>query len=226
MSIKSLNNYRITHKNGVTEDVSAPSLIEALNNLEVPEANSIVQQTYLTAEGVRTVVDESEEIPFTATANDETAGHIVTPASGIIHAGDEIALRAIPASEGYGFVEWQRNGERIATVSSILYKMTALSDGEVSAVFTAVFEKLPVAWESAVSPDTAGGAGCLAFPESGMVNAGDTLQLLAVAGTGYVFTEWQDVNGNVVGTDARLNVDDMQYSADGHKYTAVFTASE
>ena len=224
MQTKSYNSYKITHKNGDVEQINAENLIEALKNMEITEEYSPVIQTYMVDEGIRTLVNTlPEEVPFTAVVAEGSGGSSATPVSGKIHAGDQIALKAIPA-RNYEFVNWKMNDKVISEEASLLYTMPEL-DGEASAVFKATFKLAPVTWESSVSPEGAGTAGCLAFPMSGTVEANGSLSLLAVEADGYAFDHWER-NGESVGTNKILSATVMPL-AEGEEtaqYVAVFTA--
>lgn len=224
MQIKELNVYRITHKNGNTEDITAETLIEALQHLEVEENYSPVIQVFLIKEAIRTVVEDAlTEAIFTAVVAQNGGGSIATPASGHIHVGDSISLRAIP-DRGYRFVSWTCNGVEISTEEELTYTMPELAAGYDTYVFVAKFELEDVAWTASVSPASATGAGCYVFPESGTEEANDTLQLIAVPVTGYSFDHWER-NGETVANTARASVTltplaEGESSAD---YVAVFT---
>lgn len=225
MQIKNLNAYRISHENGVIENISAENLIQALENCSVPESESPVIQTFMVRKGVATVMEElPAEVLFTAVvAENGGQGSLATPASGRIHVGDSIELKAIPA-EGYDFDHWERNGKEISREASFLYEMTPLSENEDTAVFSAFFVRSPVVWETEVSPHEATGAGCTAFPDSGVTGVGLNLSAIAVEGTGYVFDHWER-DGETVGTNKILDVEATPPAQGECKavYTAVFT---
>ena len=226
MQIKNLNAYRITHKNGNVEEVNAENLIEALENMEVDESYSPVIQTALVKEGIRTLQKEvPSEVPFTAVVAEGSGGSIATPVSGVIHAGDSIALKAIPA-RNYEFVNWKRNGIVISENSDFTYTMTELLKGDTSAVFTATFRLSDIEWTTSVSPDGAGSAGAIAFPTHGKTEASGELELLAVAAEGYTFNHWERNGVNI--SDNKLLQAEASPLAEGEVsavYTAVFTKS-
>ena len=218
-----LNQYRLTHKNGAVETVSARSMSEAIASMETSEEVSILNQADMIAENVSTYVPSlPEEIPFEISV-DGGNGSIATPASGTIHAGDEIALKAVPAS-GYMLAGWYRSGRLISTEASFVYTMEPLADGEHSAHITAQFAAAPVEWESGVSPDGAGTAGCQAFPGSGTASAFSEFSLIAVAETGWTFDHWER-GGAEIGTNKVLTTELQPLAAGEAKavYTAVFT---
>lgn len=225
MQIKNLNAYRITHKNGNVEEVNANNLIEALENMEVEESYSPVIQTALVKEGIRTLQkDIPSEVPFTAVVAEGSGGSIATPVSGVIHVGDMIALKAIPA-RNYKFVNWKRNGVVISETADFVYTMTELLTGDTSAVFTATFKLDDVSWSSVVEPEEATGAGCLSFPLSGKVEANSDVGIIAVEAEGYTFDHWER-NGENVGTNKILSATATPL-AEGEQscvYKAVFVA--
>lgn len=225
MQIKNLNAYRISHENGVIENISAENLIQALENCSVPEPESPVIQTFMVRKGVATVMEElPAEVLFTAVvAENGGQGSLATPASGRIHVGDSIELKAIPA-EGYDFDHWERNGEEISREASFLYEMAPLSENEDTAVFSAFFVRSPVVWETAVSPHEATGAGCTTFPDSGVTEVSSSISAIAVEATGYVFDHWER-NGETLGTNKILGIEVTPLTEGEHKavYTAVFT---
>ena len=224
MQTKSYNSYRITHKNGDVEQINAENLVEALNNMGVSEEHSPVIQTYMVEEGIRTLVNDlPEEVPFTAVVAEGSGGSIATPVSGKIHAGDEIALKAIPA-RNYIFVNWKMNDVIISEEPSLVYKMPELH-GEASAVFKATFKLAPVNWTASVEPAEAGNAGCIAFPSSGTNEVNSTLGLIAVEAEGFVFDHWER-NGESIGTNKILSVSvaPLAENETTAEYKAVFTA--
>lgn len=223
MQTKVYNSYRITHKNGNVEEVIAPSLVDALENMEISEDYSPVLQTYMTAEGVRTLVsDFPAEVPFTSVVAEGAGGSIATPLSGTIHVGDTLSFKAIPA-RNYIFVNWKMNGTVVSEEAEFVYTMPELH-GEASAVFTATFKLADVSWTSEVSPAEATGAGCVAFPASGTIQANGTLGLIAVEAEGYTFDHWER-NGESIGTNKILSTEVTPLAENETEcvYTAVFT---
>lgn len=225
MQTKIYNAYRLSHKNGSIEDVNALNLVQALENMETPETESVVIQAVLLKEGVRTLVaDEPTEVVFSAVVETGGMGSVATPASGTVHVGDQIALKAIPA-RNYQFVSWAMNGENFSENASLVYTIPELPEGITSIVFTAKFALAPVAWTATVSPSEAGSAGAIAFPSSGTTEANAEAQFLAVEAEGYTFSHWER-NGETLGTNKMLSVD-VAPLAEGEEsavYTAVFTA--
>ena len=218
-----LNQYRLTHKNGAVETVAARNMSDAIASMETPEEVSILNQADMVSENVSTYVPSlPEEIPFEISVEGGN-GSIATPASGTIHADDEIALKAVPAP-GYRLSGWYRSGRLISTEASFVYTMEPLADGEHSAHITAQFEAAPVAWTAGVSPDGAGAAGCVAFPVSGTVPAFSTLSLIAVAETGWNFDHWER-DGEPLGSTKILSttVQPLATGESAAEYTAVFT---
>lgn len=223
MQSKLYNTYRITHKNGSVEEINAENLLEALKSLEIDESYSPVIQTYMQAEGIKTLIaDIPSEIPFTSVVSENAGGSIATPVSGVVHVGDKLAFKAIPA-RNYEFVSWKCNGELISNEAEFVYTMKELQ-GEASAVFTATFRLADVAWTSTVSPEGAGTAGALAFPVSGEVEANANLSLIAVEAEGYTFNHWER-NGESIGTNKILSttVTPLTEGEVSAVYTAVFT---
>lgn len=226
MQTKIYNAYRITHKNGSVEDINALDLIQALENMEIPDTESKVLQAFLVKENVRTLVeDEKTEILFSAVVEENGGGSIATPASGRIHVGDMIQLKAIPA-RNYEFVSWQLNGTKISEEAVVNLTMPELSAGVDTAVFTATFRLADVAWTSEVSPAEASTAGCVAFPLSGSAAANSELSLIAVEAEGFTFDHWER-NGESVGTNKILTagVTPLAENESACKYVAVFTGN-
>lgn len=191
MQTKVFNAYRITHKNGSVEDINALDLIQALENMEIPETESPVLQTFLIKEGIKTLVeDEKAEIAFTSVVAESGGGSIATPAAGRIHVGDMVQFKAIP-DRNYEFVSWELNGVKISEEATINLVMPELQGGVDTAVFVATFKLADVAWTSAVEPAEASAAGCIAFPTSGTTAANGSLELLAVAKDGFEFDHWE-----------------------------------
>lgn len=223
MQTKLLNSYRITHKDGNVEVINAENLVEALNNMEIAESFSPVLQTYMTEEGIRTLVNEMpEEVPFTAVVNEEAGGSIATPVSGTVHAGDQLSFKAVPA-RNYVFVNWKMNDKVISESADFVYTFPELH-GEASAVFKATFAKAPVEWATAVSPAEATGDGAVTFPASGVTPADGTVSAIAVNSEHYRFDHWER-NGESVGTNKILSVtaDEPAEGETSVIYTAVFT---
>lgn len=224
MQTKIYNAYRITHLNGSVEDINALDLVQALENMEIPETESKVVQAFLIKENVRTLVeDEPGEVIFTAVVAENGGGSIATPASGRIHVGDTLQFKAIPA-RNYEFVSWKLNGNVISTEAVMNLVMPELGNGIDTAVFTATFRLAPVAWTTAVEPAEASTAGCIAFPTSGSSEANSEAEFLAVAKEGFTFDHWE-VNGQSV-SDNELLQTEVTPLAEGESariYKAVFT---
>lgn len=223
MQTKLLNAYRITHKNGSVENINAENLVEALNNMEIDESYSPVQQTYMTEEGIRTLVaDVPSEVPFTSVVNDTAGGSIATPLSGMVHVGDQLAFKAIPA-RNYVFKNWKMNDVVISENPDFVYTFPELH-GEASAVFKATFEPAPVEWTTEVYPAEASGDGAVSFPASGVTPAEGTVSAIAVDSEHYTFNHWER-NGVSVSTNKILSVT-AEEPAEGELavvYKAVFT---
>lgn len=229
MVFKDFNSYSIIHSDGRNEQLNAESMEQALQNMEVPETESPVARCLLVQEGIRTLVSEIElptEIVFTAVVDNNSAlgGSIATPASGHIHIGDEIQLRAVPA-RNYRFVSWSRNGQFIGNTEILNYVMTPLVEGEDSAIFTATFELAPVSWTTEIEPPQATGTGCIAFPTAGTTNANSPAEFLAVASEQYAFSHWER-HGEELSTNRLFQLDAVKPLADDEfsaVYKAVFT---
>ena len=223
MQTKLLNAYRITHKNGSVENINAENLVEALNNMEIDESYSPVLQTYMTEEGIRTLVaDLPEVVPFTAVVNDEAGGSIATPVSGNVHAGDQLSFKAIPA-RNYVFKNWKMNDVVVSESAEFVFTFPELN-GEASAVFKATFEPAPVTWTTEVYPPEATGDGAVTFPASGVTPASGTVSAIAVDSEHYTFDHWER-NGISVGTNKILSAE-AEEPAEGETsviYKAVFT---
>lgn len=225
MQTKVFNSYRITHKNGSVEDINALDLVQALENMEIPETESPVLQVILVKEGIKTLIEEKPaEITFSAIVAENGGGSIATPASGQIHVGDILQFKAIPA-RNYEFVSWTLNGTVISEEATVNLKMPELGEGITSAVFTANFRLADVAWTTEVSPAEASTAGCLAFPASGNTEANADGEILAVAKEGFTFNHWE-VNGVSVSDNELLQttVTPLAESETSRVYKAVFTA--
>lgn len=225
MQTKIYNAYRITHKNGSVEDINALDLVQALENMEIPDTESKVLQAFLAKENVRTLVeDEKAEILFSAVVAENGGGSIATPASGRIHVGDMVQLKAVPA-RNYEFVSWQLNGVKISEEAVVNLTMPELSAGVDTAVFTATFKLADVAWTTAVEPAEASAAGCIAFPASGSSKANAKEEFLAVAKGGFVFDHWE-VNGKSVSTKELLQTEaaPLAEGEPARVYKAVFRA--
>lgn len=225
MQTKIYNAYRITHLNGSIEDINALDLVQALENMEIPETESKVVQAFLIKENVRTLVeDEPGEVIFTAVVAENGGGSIATPASGKIHVGDLLQFKAIPA-RNYEFVSWKLNGNVISAEATMNLAMPELGAGIDTAVFTATFRLAPVAWTTAVEPAEASTAGCIAFPTSGSSEANAETEFLAVTKEGFTFDHWE-VNGQSVSDNELLQtaVTPLAEGEPARVYKAVFTA--
>lgn len=225
MQTKVFNAYRITHKNGSVEDINALDLVQALENMETPDTESKVIQAFLVKENVRTLVeDEPAEIIFSAIVAEGGTGSIATPASGKVHVGDKIALKAIPART-FTFVNWKLNGEVISEEADLVFTMPKLENLD-TAVFVATFRLADVSWTSNVLPNEASVAGSIAFPAHGTTEANKELVLLAVPSEGYTFNHWERNGVNI--SDSRLlktEVTPLSEKEESAVYTAVFTAN-
>ena len=223
MQSKLYNSYRITHKSGAVEEINAVNLVEALSSMSIKEEFDPVLQTYMQAQGIRTLVNDlPEEVPFTAVVNEEAGGSIATPVSGTVHAGDQLAFKAIPA-RNYIFVEWRMNGKAISTEAEFVYTFPSL-EGEASAVFTAVFAPSPLAWATEVEPSSATSAGVMTFPSSGVSPASGKVSAVAIEAEGFTFDHWER-NGESVSTNKVLDVDVVPLAKGEASavYKAVFT---
>lgn len=226
MQTKVFNAYRITHENGSVEDINALDLVQALENMEIPETESTVLQTFLIKKGIRTLVeDEKTEILFNAVVAENGGGSIATPATGRIHVGDMVQFKAIP-QRNYEFVSWKLNGIEISKEATINLTMPELEAGIDTAIFTATFKLADVAWTSAVEPAEASTAGCIAFPLSGTIEANGSLQLLAVEAEGFTFSHWER-NGETLTENklATVTVNPLAETETACVYKAVFTAN-
>lgn len=223
MQTKLYNSYRITHKSGSIEEINAENLIEALKNTGIKEEIDPVLQTYMTQEGIRTLIEDiPAEVPFTAVVNEGAGGSIATPVSGTVHVGDQLSFKAVPA-RNYVFLNWKMNGKVISNEAEFVYTFPSL-EGEASAVFMATFAKAPVNWTTAVSPAEATGDGAVTFPASGTTPADGTVSAIAVNSEHYIFDHWER-NGVNVGTNKILSAE-AEEPAEGETqviYTAVFT---
>ena len=223
MQTKLYNSYRITHKSGSVEEINAENLIEALKNTGIKEELDPVLQTYMTAEGIRTLVsDAPAEVPFTAVVNEGAGGSIATPVSGTVHVGDQLSFKAVPA-RNYVFVNWKMNGKVISENAEFVFTFPEL-EGEASAVFTATFAKAPVSWTTAVSPAEATSDGADTFPNAGSTPADGTVSAIAINSENYTFDHWER-NGVNVGTNKELSApaDEPAEGETSVVYTAVFT---
>lgn len=228
MQSKIYNAYKITHKNGTVEDINALDMVQALENMEVPETESKAVQIFLVKENVRTLIeDEKEEILFTAVVAGG-GGSIATPSQGKIHDGDQIALKAIP-SKGYVFVSWSLNDVVISTEESLLYTMPKIEKG-IDAVFTATFKDAPVKWVTQASPKEAAST-TIVFPEGGTGNVGDDVSAIAISGSTYKFSHWER-GGETLGTNQILSAGltpvspEEELSGGEVVFTAVFVTKE
>lgn len=224
MQTKVFNAYRITHKNGSIEDINALDLVQALENMETPDTESKVIQAFLVKENVRTLVeDEPDEIIFSAIVAEGGTGSIATPASGKVHVGDQIALKAIPART-FTFVNWKLNGEVISTEADLVFTMPKLANLD-TAMFVATFRLADVSWTANVLPNEASVAGSIAFPAHGTTEANKELELLAVPSEGYTFDHWERNGINI--SDSKLlktEATPLNEKEESVVYTAVFTA--
>lgn len=226
MQTKVFNAYKITHKNGSVEDINALDLVQALENMEIPETESPVIQVFLVKEGIRTLVeDEPAEITFTAVVAENGGGSIATPASGKIHVGDILQFKAIPA-RNYEFVSWKLNDVEISKEATVNLVMPELQNGINTAVFVATFKLADVEWTTEVSPAEASTAGCIAFPTSGSSEANAEAEFLAVTKEGFTFDHWE-VNGQSVSENDLLQttVTPLAEGESARVYKAVFTAN-
>ena len=223
MQTKLYNSYRITHKSGSVEEINAENLIEALKNISIKEEFDPVLQTYMYNEGIKTLIaDVPAEVPFTAVVSEGAGGSIATPASGLVHVGDQLSLKAVPA-RNYVFVNWKMNDKVISDNAEFVFTFPELN-GEASAVFTATFAKAPVNWTTAVSPAEATSDGADTFPNAGTTPADGTVSAIAINSENYTFDHWER-NGVNVGANKELSApaDEPAEGETSVVYTAVFT---
>ena len=223
MQTKIFNAYRISHENGTIEDINALDLVQALENMEIPETESSVVQTFLVKKGIRTLVaDEPTEVLFNAVVAENGGGSIATPATGRIHVGDMVQMKAIPA-RNYEFVSWKLNGIEISREAVLNLTMPELPEGIDTAIFTATFRLVDISWTTEVEPAEASTAGCIAFPTSGVSEANAETEFLAVAKEGFEFDHWE-VNGESLSTNELLQatVAPLTEGETARVYKAVF----
>lgn len=221
MQYKNLSTFKITHENGLAETINAEDAEQAVANVMITE--SPVVAVLRTAKDVKTLVaDDPKVVTFSATTQGG-GGSIATPASGTVHVGDIIALKAI-AERNYEFECWKMNDVVISDDAELAYTIPELEEGEELIVFTAVFHLANIEWSAVVSPEGAGTAGCLAFPTEGEVEANGSLDLIAIEGTGFTFDHWER-NGQSIGTNKILNatVTPLAVGEANCVYTAIFT---
>ena len=226
MASKMYSQYKFLHLNGQEEKINALSLNQALENLSIPESESLVTQVTLEAQGIKTILDDAPVNWQTTVLPAEagTANCFTFPASGTTEIGNEASMVAV-AKGNYHFDHWDVGGTNVGTEETLNYTMTALEESETERIFTAVFalNVAPTNWKTAVSPDGAGTANCFTFPASGTTDIGSTASMVAVAKGNYHFDHW-DVGGTNVGTDETLNYT-MTAPAEGATeitFTAVF----
>lgn len=225
MVTRDLNTYRLTFKDGTTQRINATGLIQAIENAEKDDKEVPIVQTFMVAEKVATVMEAPpKEVLFTSLVQGEAGGSIATPASGQIHVGDTITLRAI-ADTGWAFVEWKRKDHVIGTEETLLYKMKSLHEDEDTCVFTAVFRQVERKCFTSVRPAKATGDGCMAFPAELSVLPEQEVSAVAVTNGDWKFSHWERVNADLtheeVGTHIVLATPATE--AMTQEYVAVFT---
>lgn len=223
MQTKIFNAYRITHENGSIEDINALDLVQALDNLDIPDTESTVVQAFLIKKGVKTLVeDEPTEIIFSTVVEGNGGNCIATPASGRLHVGDMIDLQAIP-DRNYEFVSWKMNNKVISNQEKFNLTIPELPEGIDTIVFTATFRLSDVAWTTKVMPEGASTAGCIAFPTSGTSGANTEQQLLAVPKGDFTFSHWERHSQNVSTNElATVTVNSLAEDELDCVYVAVF----
>jgi len=135
-----------------------------------------------------TAVFKKQQFTLTTAVSPAGSGSVtLTPSGGTYDAGTTVSVRAV-ANSGYVFDSWTGDLTGSANPSSIV--MSANKS------VTAVFKKQQFTLTTAVSPT---GSGSVTLtPSGGTYDAGTTVSVTAVAGTGYVFKRWKgDLAGSV-----------------------------
>lgn len=143
MAIRTLNEWHITHMNGVTENILAENVVEAINNLATPITVSDINRLEATARDVRAFISDIAPVAWTTEVSPSaalSAGCFVFPSSGEAEDGSSISIAASP-SPAYTFDHWELDGASIGTDRLVTTTVSAPSSGEAVkyvAVFTAV----------------------------------------------------------------------------------------
>ena len=215
MEPRKLNMYRLSYKDGQVDSVGAQSMIDALRVAD--ETESPVVQAFMLSEGIDVAPTPLEVLLRVDVAEADTGA--ASPATAQVHEGDRITLTAYPAA-GYVFSGWKINGEIVSNESTWLFTVPELLPGEDTLVVTAVFVLDKIGWNTEVSPAEAAAAGCIAFPSSGLTEAGGDISCIASDGTGWSFDHWE-VDGQMLSGERILNTEAPLSGTP--TYTAVFT---
>ncbi len=145
-----------------------------------------------TATANRTLIANFATITYTITASaNPTEGGTVN-GSGNYASGQTVNLNAI-ANTGYNFTNWTENGSVVSTNAE--YSFTAAADRTLIANFELVNYTI-----SAIANPVDGGT----INGTGDYTYGQTVNLSAVANTGYTFVNWTE-NDTEVSTDAEYS---------------------
>jgi hypothetical protein len=228
MQTKIMSGYIVNHFNGTVENIVAETMEQALENMSVTEETSPVTSAVRKQTGLRTIIDDlPSEVTLAVSLADglSDSGCIATPSTATVHSGDVIKLQAVPART-YEFTSWVYGGKVLSTDMEFTYTVPELGDGVTAMEITANFRLSSVSWTTAVSPNEASTAGCIAFPTSGTTPANGNQQFIEVPVDGYTFDHWER-NGVSLGTNQILEdtVAPLAQTEESAVYTAVFTAN-
>ena len=181
-----------THGQTVTLNAIANTDYSFVNWTENGNIVSTNAEYSFTATANRTLVANFATITYTITASaNPTEGGTVN-GSGSYASGQTVNLNAI-ANTGYNFTNWTENGSVVSTNAE--YSFTAAADRTLIANFELVNYTI-----SAIANPVDGGT----INGTGDYTYGQTVNLSAVANTGYTFVNWTE-NDTEVSTDAEYS---------------------
>ncbi len=142
-----------------------------------------------------TLVANFEMTGYTLTliANPEDGGAVI--GSGIYNAGNTINIIATP-NEGWTFINWtDSEGNLISNQSEYSFLMPA-----ENLTLIANFEMIGYILTLIANPEEGG-----IVIDSGIYNAGDTINIIAIPNSGWEFINWTDSEGNIVSNQSEYS---------------------
>jgi len=156
---------------------------------------------------------------FKLSYEDEEGNTVVTDNYGIIHTwSKDTVITAVPQREGYKFLGWTTEVEKVT--SDDKGNITIPADVQEEVVLKAVWEGKRHVKVSAVTGGTASG--------TGYYISGETATVTATANDKYIFTGWYE-NGELVSTDASYSfvvTTDRILKAEFAEYRTITTTAE
>ena len=167
-------------------------------------------QITVTMDANKTVVANFEAIPtydVTVNVNDDEMGYVTSAPETLegIEEGTSVTLTA-HANDGYQFVNWKVNNQVVGTNLTYTFNVT----GDVTV--EATFEEIPVPptyYTITIDCDPTMGTVTADVDDLTQVLEGSSVTLTVTANPNYEFVNWTDAEGEVLGTDLSLTLNNV-----------------